>query len=43
MLATTALPEDHRLRGAYRWIVIGVALLTSALGVYGGLAGSGKF
>jgi len=43
VLAITALPAEHRLRGAYRWIVIGVALLTSALGVYGGLAGSGEF
>jgi Mn2+/Fe2+ NRAMP family transporter len=43
VLAIRALPADHRLRGLYRWIVIGVALLTSGLGVYGGIAGSGLF
>jgi len=42
-LAITALPEEHRLRGAYRWIVIGVGLLTAGLGVYGGISGSGTF
>ncbi len=38
ILAIKALPKDHRLRGGYMWLVIGVCLLTSALGVYGGLA-----
>jgi Mn2+/Fe2+ NRAMP family transporter len=43
VLAIRALPAEHRLRGLYRWIVIGVALLTSGLGVYGGIIGSGLF
>ncbi len=40
LLATRALPVEHRLRGAYRWIVIGAAALTAGLGVYGGLSGT---
>ncbi|MHB9052184.1 MAG: NRAMP family divalent metal transporter, partial [Thiomonas delicata] len=39
-LAVKALPSEHRLRGAYLWIVLGVVTLTSALGVYGGLSGA---
>ncbi|MGA8379731.1 MAG: divalent metal cation transporter [Stellaceae bacterium] len=38
-LAMRALPREHRLRGAYRWIVIGLSSLVAALGVYGGIAG----
>ena len=38
-LATRALPQEHRLRGSYRWIVIGVSSLISVLGVYGGISG----
>ena len=41
LLAMRALPEEHRLRGAYRWIVIAVSLLTVGLGVYGGISGAG--
>lgn len=37
-LAVKALPAEHRLRGAYLWVVLGVVCLTSALGVYGGLS-----
>jgi Mn2+/Fe2+ NRAMP family transporter len=39
LLAIKALPEPHRLRGIYAWIVISVCLLTAGLGVYGGLSG----
>jgi Mn2+/Fe2+ NRAMP family transporter len=39
-LAIRALPPEHRLRGWYRWMVIGVSLLTAGLGVYGGLSGA---
>ena len=42
-LAIRALPPAQRLRGWYRWVVIGVATMTSALGVYGGLSGAGLF
>lgn len=38
-LATRALPEEHRLRGSYRWIVIGLSSLIAVLGVYGGVSG----
>lgn len=38
-LAMRALPREHRLRGTYRWIVIGLSSLVAALGVYGGIAG----
>ncbi len=37
-LAMRALPAAQRPRGAYAALVIGVVALTSALGVYGGLA-----
>ena len=37
-LAMYTLPEPHRLRGGYAWLVIGVVALTSALGVYGGIS-----
>jgi len=43
LLAIRALPEEHRLRGPYRWIVIAVSVLTASLGVYGGLSGVGLF
>ena len=39
LLAFRALPEEHRPRGVYAWIVVAVSLLTAGLGVYGGLAG----
>ena len=38
-LAITALPEEHRLRGAYLWIVVTVSVLTTGLGVYAALSG----
>lgn len=37
-LAVKALPPRQRLRGAYLWVVLAVVVLTSGLGVYGGLA-----
>jgi Mn2+/Fe2+ NRAMP family transporter len=40
-LAVKALPRAHRLRGAYLWIVVAVATVTCALGVFGGLSGAG--
>ena len=43
LLAIRALPEEHRLRGPYRWIVIAVSVLTTGLGVYGGISGAGLF
>ena len=36
-LAVRALPEPQRLKGAYLWVVIGVAALTTVFGVFGGL------
>ncbi len=43
LLAMRALPEEHRLRGPYRWVVITASLLTAGLGVYGGISGAGLF
>ena len=40
-LAVKALPRAHRLRGAYLWVVVTVAVLTCSLGVFGGLSGAG--
>jgi len=40
-LAIRALPEEHRLKGVYMWVVIIVSTLTTALGVFGGLQGIG--
>jgi Mn2+/Fe2+ NRAMP family transporter len=40
-LAIKALPRAHRLRGPYLWVVIAVAVVTCALGVFGGLSGAG--
>jgi Mn2+/Fe2+ NRAMP family transporter len=40
-LATRALPAGRRLRGVYLWVVMGVAAVTCALGVFGGLSGLG--
>ena len=40
-LAIEALPHAHRLRGAYLWVVLVVAALTCALGVFGGFSGAG--
>jgi Mn2+/Fe2+ NRAMP family transporter len=36
-LAVRALPERHRLKGLYLWLVIAVSVLTTGLGVFGGL------
>lgn len=37
-LAMKALPPEHRLRGAYFWVVVAVVVLTAGLGVLGGLS-----
>jgi len=42
-LAAKALPEQHRLRGWYLWLVVAVAGATCLLGVFGGLTGAGLF
>jgi Mn2+/Fe2+ NRAMP family transporter len=42
-LAFRALPPEHRLRGFYAWVVVGVAVLTAGLGVYGGITGASLF
>ena len=42
-LAFRALPAQHRLKGPYAWVVVGVALLTAGLGVYGGITGASLF
>jgi hypothetical protein len=41
LLAIKALPAEHRLRGAYGWIVIIVSALTAGLAVYAGISGAG--
>jgi Mn2+/Fe2+ NRAMP family transporter len=40
-LAVKALPRAHSLRGVYLWVVVAVAVVTCALGVFGGLSGAG--
>jgi NRAMP (natural resistance-associated macrophage protein)-like metal ion transporter len=40
-LAVKALPRAHRLSGVYLWVVVVVATITCALGVFGGLSGAG--
>ena len=40
-LARRALPAQHRLRGWYYGVVLLVAVLTCALGVFGGFSGAG--
>ncbi|MGH8294619.1 MAG: NRAMP family divalent metal transporter [Steroidobacteraceae bacterium] len=42
-LAFKALPAEHRPRGFYAWLVIGVSVLTAGLGVYGGITGAHLF
>jgi hypothetical protein len=36
-LSITALPSERRLKGRYMWVVIVVSVLTTSLGVFGGL------
>jgi Mn2+/Fe2+ NRAMP family transporter len=36
-LSITALPSERRLKGPYMWVVIVVSVLTTSLGVFGGL------
>jgi Mn2+/Fe2+ NRAMP family transporter len=40
LLAMKALPPEHRIRGVYAWIVVGVSVITASLGVYGGIMGA---
>jgi Mn2+/Fe2+ NRAMP family transporter len=40
-LSITALPAERRLRGGYMWVVIVVSVLTTSLGVFGGLQVAG--
>ena len=40
-LAIFSLPPERSLKGWYRWVVVIVALLTTTLGVFGGLQGAG--
>ncbi len=40
MLARRALPEPHRLRGAYAWVVAGTIVVTAGFGLFAGLWGS---
>ena len=42
-LAVRALPEAYRLKGWYLWLVVAVAGVTCALGVFGGLQGARLF
>jgi formate hydrogenlyase subunit 3/multisubunit Na+/H+ antiporter MnhD subunit len=35
LLAIKALPPEHRIKGIYAAVVIGIAVLVSCLGVYG--------
>ncbi|MDR3538693.1 MAG: divalent metal cation transporter [Acetobacteraceae bacterium] len=42
-LSVRALPRAHRLRGWYLWLLVAVATVTCALGVFGGLSGVGLF
>ncbi|MEX3936452.1 NRAMP family divalent metal transporter [Paraburkholderia phymatum] len=39
-LATKTLPDRYRLRGGYRWVLIGVSAVVCGIGFVGGLAGS---
>jgi NRAMP (natural resistance-associated macrophage protein)-like metal ion transporter len=39
-LSIVSLPRERRLRGPYMWLVIIVSVLTTTLGVYGGLSGA---
>jgi hypothetical protein len=39
LLALKALPEPYRLRGAYKWLVGAVVLITAGFGFYAGIAG----
>ncbi len=42
-LAVRALPPGQRLRGPYLAVVIGVTVVTTGFGVFGGLQGAGLF
>ena len=39
MLSIKALPEPWRLKGRYAWVVGGIVVLTSVVGVYAGIVG----
>jgi Mn2+/Fe2+ NRAMP family transporter len=40
MLGLKALPEAHRLKGPYAWLVCVVAAVTAGFGVFAGLTGA---
>jgi Mn2+/Fe2+ NRAMP family transporter len=40
LLALKALPEPYRLRGAYKWLVGAVVVITAGFGFYAGIAGA---
>jgi Mn2+/Fe2+ NRAMP family transporter len=40
-LSISALPAERKLRGGYMWLVITVSVLTTSLGVFGGLQVAG--
>ena len=42
MLSRKALPEPWRIKGTYAWVVGGVIILTTMVGVYAGIAGLWK-
>ncbi|HEV2352223.1 MAG TPA: divalent metal cation transporter [Terriglobia bacterium] len=39
LLAARALPQEHRLRGAYLWAVVGICAITSGVGIWCALTG----
>ncbi|MDE2464555.1 MAG: divalent metal cation transporter [Alphaproteobacteria bacterium] len=43
LLAFYALPQEHKPRGSYAFLVMVVSALTAGLGVYGGLIGANLF
>ena len=38
-LASKALPQAQRLRGAYLWLLVALSVLTCVFGLYGGISG----
>jgi Mn2+/Fe2+ NRAMP family transporter len=39
-LAQRALPEPHRLKGPYAWLVGAVMFVTAGFGIYAGISGA---
>jgi NRAMP (natural resistance-associated macrophage protein)-like metal ion transporter len=40
MLGLKALPDSHRLKGAYAWLVGAIVVVTAGFGVYAGITGA---